>query len=365
MPKIARTRLFTTFLFFFVICSPQSYSNPIDREQWAKMRESHRTCVNSCEESEKACRLADKLLSKYPNDVKVLFFAAKVNELSGNYARAIEALREIIEKHPDQASPSLTIPAALTAKFYSATLLRHEGAFAEAQEIYSEMLKGKRQLREGKEFLDVLANMYLGEIYGDHFKNSKRAKEYFTRASDPPTEKLSPDWSKLVALYAKWADFKLRTVRENGQFSSLKDSEVQNKLDMAVILTTLHLTCNGALIEPVVWMYNDRGTLLIEKILRKMSFSQASKIDSAAASLSLGDIYEKSGRHEQALEIYSHLFRLESFFAPEGGIFATRCLYKMGKKEDGRKILDQVRKRFPNYKQVADKLEESWQKGIY
>ncbi|MBM4047633.1 MAG: hypothetical protein FJ279_21210, partial [Planctomycetes bacterium] len=360
-----RTWLLWGFLFSSLALGPTSICQVPDRAQRARLGDCLKGCVNSLGGEAGPCPLLAELATKHGDDPRVLLYVAKMNELHGRYGDALSALDVLRGFPPDRMSPGLTAPVALVATFYKARLLSEQREPQQAIETYLQCL-AQATTPEWKERVRVQANMYLAEVSATSGADKGRAIEYLKQAAAPVTIVPSAGWKEGFTVYGKWAECLLREARGDARLPRMESSYAQTKLNYALVLAFGHLAIGGVAMQLDLDLGADHAHvlagILMEHDLKRAARSAWSGTNRTAAQLVLGNGYERKGDFDQGRAAYAQL--ANTYFAPEGAILSAGCLYKMGKKSEGGKALDEVRKKFPAYKQALKPIQDLWEKGL-
>ena len=290
-------------------------------------------------------KAAEMLLKENENNVvESIFIYAKVNWMLGEYTSAINALNKIINEHPSAETEPFNAPASINARFWLAAIMEETNKVSHAGKIYQEIIKQiKMDAMNKKWVLMVYANLYLCEIeLQEH--NSTMALNALNDIINYPCPSDVP--SALKITFLKYAEFNIKKIKNSAQQAQETRTYDNTVLNQSVFIPILGLKIKG--ITPSGPGFLDETAVYILSLKRCMEKS-SNKTSKVFASIILGADSLRKNDYATAATYFKMIFEGDSFWAPEAGQMLIDCLDKQGKQKEKNEIIENMKKRFPEY----------------
>jgi tetratricopeptide (TPR) repeat protein len=243
----------------------------------------------------------------------------------------------------------MTLPIAVVANLWKGTIARHSGDFEAARAAYASVMAKAEKFPREKPFLQMMSAIYLAEIEAA----SSRREDMMKQLEAAKAVERPKDMPEVHTFYTDWARFQVMVAKDGPDSvqEALKGDE--KRLRALSFVPFYHFLLTGIGTEPGTGLFDDNR--LYMRALELAAENRTSPIDRSLAFLLLGGCADRRKELDRAASAYRRLFESDSFLAPDSGILLLRLLKRQGKEDEATAVKEAIEKRFPGYKELADK----------
>lgn len=315
------------------------------------------------ERSKRAMEGIDQLMSQEHVPLEAALASAEAAFLLDAPSKAIAIMERVLREHPFQKMPGVQFPVIVVGNFWIGTFARHSGDASRAEAAYRDVLSALKTHPEikGASVLAAISYLYLSEIE-THVRarpeNAIALLKSLAALSHPKDEQ----GNAVFRVYLQWGQFVSAVLEARDGSATTTLGPIQPPYGDWSFVPDLHSLLVG-LGDPAE-LQRQSGTRSPTSFFRcsleKVLESRASPIDMSIAQAVLGHEYERQKDLAMACKYYQGLFTSSSFFAPRGGIALAQCWKDDNKPDEGRRVLDELVRRFPKYKDMAKRIADDW-----
>jgi len=318
--------------------------------------------TQAIDKSQQTLEEIDRIISQENVPLNIALASAEAAFLLGAPSKAISIMERATRQYPTEKPPVVIYPLSIIGKFWIGTFARHAGDATRAEAAYRDILselKAKPEVK-GASVLAAMCYLYLAEIE-THFRNRPDKAVALLRELAALPRPKQRSYDKMFGMYLCWGQYLLRAngslAHPDSSVPTVPEPPCQDWGYSPMIHGVLIGLCDAG---GLAIFCDNAGTPFFSRSLQMVIESRASPIDACLAQFLLGYELERKKKPAMARKYYNKLFEGNSFFAPSGGIAMARCLKDEGKPEESKRALQEVARRFPAHKDLAERLQREW-----